>query len=991
MRILSCSLGCSGSVNTNDQFACGVTDVYVNQEIRVTFSQPVDINSVTNNSFQVIEVSSGKTPPGTFRVDSADSRVLIYRPSLSFDSTGNPIFGLTEGETYRLFVPGDSLDKLGPYVRSMSATDNSSRLFCTLVASRGIFDATPGAPRASVTVDVADVSSYDANNFPTNIFRNMPAKGAIDVFRNTDVRITFDDVMNPATLANPVTGTSATIEVLIDPDGDVTDPNDQIVVRGDYTITVDQGSNQTVVLFRPLGGFPSSGTDPPGGRKILVNLAPSIKDLGDNPLIQPGSTVFTIESIPFPTVDVTEAFDNNAFEDTIHSSNPWGGGMLRPGPGGGSGRLGDLFVPPGKTAFLKTGAEPFGSVLFQDEEVFNINNVVDVGDPSTFQVVGGVFEFARIVVASGGTLRITGPKPARLLVRGECIIQGKIDVSGGNAPLQNPIKWVGGTAGTAGPAGGAGGSGGARPDGENFTQLDPLNKLKLNNPNDPGPVDVNDPSQYGEVNGKPGGGISFPDTLNETSQVAFGDGGLAWPQPAVLPAPWDLLHFPASVADSVDSFPFEPFSLCQINAPGGVGGGGGHSLSGFTGTTEFLPALKIPPLPTEARGGDSADLALDAVARRLDPELGYLRGGSGGGGGGGHLQGTKVNGSLLNDCTVPVPLGNQLRIIEYIPSSGAGGGSAGGAVQVQSGNRVVINGTIDASGGNGGGAAAGNASQPGGGGAGGAVLLQGPIVQVQAIPSRININGGNGGQGLVGSQGGRGGPGLLRVESFLPFPAADVEASKTLPGIATLKTRYGNQTTIDAILSTGEWTPDTTGAGANSGAQSCWFSDRDLLDPNNPSETLQNFFQLAFEEDQPGANPGDPEILGWDMTLRLKGFANPQSYRGENDLTGPGGMSLEELFTSDFGTAPVIVRFQGAQAGGTLIQPCSVPLTGVSSPITGGTLTQWVKHPADLSTFFPEPAKTSNIFRFTVIWDSRDPNFSMIEGIEEIFVRVTPD
>ena len=73
--------------------ACGVTDVALNQELRITFSRPVDLASVNSQSFRVTD-ANGVTPPGEFLLDSNDASVLIYRPELSFDSSGNPVFGL---------------------------------------------------------------------------------------------------------------------------------------------------------------------------------------------------------------------------------------------------------------------------------------------------------------------------------------------------------------------------------------------------------------------------------------------------------------------------------------------------------------------------------------------------------------------------------------------------------------------------------------------------------------------------------------------------------------------------------------------------------------------------------------------------------------------------------------------------------------------------------------------------------------------------------
>jgi len=975
LTIVSCSLGCSSSNGTGGQFSCGITDVYLNQEIRVTFSQPLDLSSVSNNSFRMVEIRTGKTPPGTFRLDGVDPNVLIYRPQLTFDSTGNPIFGLTRDETYRLTIPGTAQGDLGPFIRSKTGEVLQTRLLCTLLASRGVFDAKPGRPRHTMTV--TRVQTYDANNKPET-FKEVAAAGANQVHRTSEIKLVFDDVMNPGTLVNPVQGTSNTITVKVDPDGDPNDPADQIAIDGEFSITLDQVNLKTTVLFRPTVGYPSSGSDLAKPRRIVVELSSTIADLGDNVLVTPGTTVFTPERIDFPIVEVDEQFLNTAFEDAVHGGSPWGNGQLTGGLGGGSGALGDLVIPAGETIVLRTDSEDFSAAIFSDPAVFNVGNVLD--PPVPFQVDGGIFEFARLLIEAGGRLRFEGPNPARLYVRGECIVQGTIDVSGAAGLAHDATSFAGGIAGSPGPGGGRGGDGGARPDGENWSPL-------LDNVSDPGPVDPTDPAQYALVNGQDGVGIPFPDATSPVL-VAAGFGGLAWPQPGALAAPNDLIHFPADRDDSLTSFPYSREVLCSINAPGGPGSGGAYARSGFGGSSYFIGVTIPPRVPIEA-GGDSALLALDDVARRLSPDSGHLRGGSGGGGGGAHLLQTRVNGLLLNDCTKTGS--GPLEVVEFVPYSGASGGSAGGALQAQAGRRLVLNGEINASGGDGGSTQANSLASPGGGGSGGAVLLQSPSVVVQSVPNRINVAGGIGGIGFNTNTaangralGGRAGPGLVRIEKQAPALVPEIEGTKVTPNEAALVSTYGPGASIRDVLSTGVWTGVGEGPSGLSGAQSCWFSERDLVDPDNPLEPIQNFFKLEFEED-------GVDELGWDMSVQLQGFADLQSYRGENDLTGPGGQSLQDLFGSDLGAAPVLVRFQGAKAIGTLSQPCNVKLTGLESPIIPGSLTGWVRHPRLLQTFHADPGLAPNIFRFMVIWDSNDPNYATLQAIDRIQIRVRPD
>lgn len=964
MAIQSCSLVCQNSSSApGSQFSCGITDVFLNQEIRVRFSNPIRASSVTGSTFQLVERDTGRAPPGDTSIDPGDPSTLIYRPRLTVDSSGNPIFGLTAGETYDLKIPGTLLDD-PPYISSQIGQLNSSRLFCTLVASRGVFDAKPGSPRVSVTVDRV---IRDGGGNPIGIEEGVPANGAVDVSSGTLITLVFDDVMNPATLVNTVDGESETILISVDPDGNTVDSTDQVDLAGFFTIRTDQQALETTVIFHPSAGLPSAGSEIPA-RKIVVLLRAQIFDLGGNALVNSGKFVFEPEKITFQEVEISESFESIVNEDSIRSGNDWGPSVLGKGPGGGSGRLGDLVVLPGEVVELDTDSEDF--VDIDDLEMFNPDNVID--RPTPLVVEGGVFEFSRMRIDAGGTLRFRGTNAARVYVRGEAVIQGLIDVAGTSAVIHSANDLEGGVGGDPGPGGGAGGNGGMRPDGTNFTLVG-----GVRNP-DAGPEDVLDPATYDRVNGQTGGGIPFPSTLVPAPTfVCFGGGGFSWPQPSLAnPA----LHMP-SVGTDVAGMQFEKLQECRTVTPGAPGGGAAYALPGKPGVPVFggilsSPVTQAPSTP----GGDSADLEIDESVRSLSPEIGLLRGGGGGGGGGAHLQRTQINGVQLFDCSIPIPAGSPSSISLYLAHSSAAGGGGGGALQITGGSRVILNGLINASGGDGGSgffppppSSPEDFAQAGGAGAGGAVLLQGPQILIQSVPGRIDISGGLGGEGtgnpfpIQPSRGGDGSPGFLRMEAD-NAPSIAIESPKVVPTEATLQAQYGSGVEVEDIISTAVWTPLAEPPSGMSGAQSCW-----LRPPGN-------FFELQFEED--GAE------LGWDMRLKLAGTATPQSYRGPN-IVFP--QPLEQVFGTQFGSSPLIIRFQGARARGTLVDPCSVPETGVDSPLETDSLSDWVSHPAELNDFHQDSGLTPNIFRFVIVWDRSQPGFDLIESIEDIRVRALPD
>ncbi|MFJ9317332.1 RHS repeat-associated core domain-containing protein [Pimelobacter simplex] len=149
------------------------------------------------------------------------------------------------------------------------------------------------------------------------------------------------------------------------------------------------------------------------------------------------------------------------------------------------------------------------------------------------------------------------------------------------------------------------------------------------------------------------------------------------------------------------------------------GGGGGHKTDGQPGQGASGPVGQ----PGLASG--TPDFAMVGSD--------YLEGSGGGGGGGG--------GGVLG--------------------VGGAGGNGGGFVHI-SADRIVVNGTITATGRDGG--AAGTNSAGGGGGGGGGIWLTASGVEL-ATPTVINVDGGAGGSGQNNRLGGAGAPGRIRIDA----------------------------------------------------------------------------------------------------------------------------------------------------------------------------------------------------------------------------------
>jgi hypothetical protein len=176
-------------------------------------------------------------------------------------------------------------------------------------------------------------------------------------------------------------------------------------------------------------------------------------------------------------------------------------------------------------------------------------------------------------------------------------------------------------------------------------------------------------------------------------------------------------------------------------------------------------------------------------------------------------------------------------------------------------------------------------------------------------------------------------------------------------------------------LSVGTWQRQRVLPESFSGSQSCWM------------RPTGNFLQLDFVED--GA--GD---FGWNVDMILDTGGGPQTvaYRGSSIF---GGMSPEEfwgqLFDSELGPgemgAPFVVRFQGAKSKGPLTDPCNVNPDDPSGPVVVGSLTPWVRHPAELNEFSPQP----DMVRFLILFDASHADIAQIKGVTNLAIRAQPN
>jgi len=1028
MFVESCSLGCNNGSDGGQVF-CQIINAFENQEISVLFSEAVDPVSVDASTFRVVEVGGGTSPGGQFLIDPANARRLIFRPSLSFDSNGSPVFGFKNNTSYQVIIPGEAQGDNPPFIRSVGGQANQSRLQCTIFTDQGVQDPVPGRPTVEIFVDL--VTSFDMSGNPATIAEDqiltMDPADSIDGLSVSELTFVFSEIMNPATIADNVTTTSNTIRVDSDADGLVGTDADRTAVEGSYIVIVDQATLSTMAVFTPSLGFPSGGLEGvPPTKPIYVRLLNSVADVVGNTVTDSADGVtygFFPQRRTFAPIELPraggETFDLSAgmagsIEDAERSSAAWGGGMLSRAKGGGSGRLGDLVVASGETVVLNTDSTIFpmpGQVIdFLGNEV--AGEYPGQG-ANTIEITDGGFEFGRVMVESGGILRFEGDNPARLYSRGPLTIAngGLVDVSG-KTPLQHDSSialpsagkrvFDDGTGtfvaediitpfGEGGPGASDGGYGADRFDhtgrplilGLAAGASDALDITMANG----GP---------GITNGRNGGGVGGTAAGRGLGGTRFPNGSL----PSVdhnMAGNLETLNYNAIVG--VD---------CYARQVGGSGSGGGFALLGGKGqSASAFPIAEFPPgaqnLPPATQPGSLDNLLVPAnetnagyFVRRLEYFSGLLYGGAGGGGGGNHPYETRVSApnEMCYDSTATMDV--------WHDHSGAPGGGGGGAIQIRSGSSVSIDGVVDASGGDGGSGAEtpeynlnfGKYAMPGGAGSGGGIMLGAPMIAIGNQTGRLDVSGGRGGStnfvefpAEVLALGGDGGPGLIRIE--------DTAGTITRPDLAPWISPagdVGNNFGLEWIsVAAGGWSPAKRRRPESmSGSVSCWVRPEG------------DFLFINYDSDM-GVASADQ---GWNIDIIYKADLQVPEvlipFRGDN-MVGAGITNFEALFGNLFNRdlpentgSPLTVRFQGARiTAATGTEFCGFEID--HPDIQVGSVTPWVEHPDELNAFLPAP----NAFRFSITFDRSVPPYATnggnptqapaVLGVTNLLIKASPE
>ncbi|MEZ5978921.1 MAG: Ig-like domain-containing protein [Planctomycetota bacterium] len=983
-RILSCSLGCTSPAGGS--ISCSLSEVFQNQTLSFEFNKPVDPTSLSTTTVRVSRLDSGQVVPSLIEVDPVNPRKVNFRAKIAIGSDGEYAPGFEAFKTYRVFIRDTSL---GTTVRATDGGGNSTRLECFVSATKGVLDTQPGPPSVQPFVEALDPVSKA-------VISSEPADGAVDVPQVARIRLEFDQIMDAGTLIDTVTGTSPTVKVRFDEDGDPGTIFDQVELPGVYGLAFDEAAGKTNFVFLPNPEFPSAGSDLLEPHKVIVSVSAGARDITGLPLTNPQTAVFAPVAADVPPVEVVDRFSGQTPIDLRGSSSVGEGfvivggayqGRVLPVYGGGSGELGNLVVRSGETVVLSTGPtipsrfgprlavgpiDSFGLITTEEEEIVAYQARTDTIDDYflsmalpgeiPLEVDDGVFEFASLVIESGATLRFVGEVPARVFVRGIARVDGTISARGENGAQHLSTAGQGGSGARAGLGAGAGGDGGDRPDQAGGLLAAGGAFRGFNHPSG-ATVDVTGAA----VDGRGGAAVGTD---------GGSGGGISWPP--VFPGPSTLDLGSLSTSGFLNL-------ICSAVEVGATGAGGSYSTSGSAGTYQTpAPAFGVPPAPPAAIA--STDL-LRADEIDLDPDRGgTLLGGAGGGGGGAGIQGTTTNGNPANMC-LPNPPALFLVINGYLDGSGGGGGAGGGAFQFQAGRSMTLGGLVDVRGGTGSGIPLcipvndGCWMAPGGGGSGGALLLQTRTVDFGSATNVLDVRGGAGGvNGNTLSRGGDGGAGIMRIETLpqLQFSALSAAIQPKTGGVG--------QPATDDVVSIGEFAPPTQGPGRFSGFTSCW---------QRPDSGL---FGFDFAPDD--FSDADPANWNYAWNLRVElDTGEVVDWRGDSGpINDEFGMDLATLSGNSVGSSPLVVRFQGLRFLLSAQDPCNVDETLLGGgTVEDDSLTAWLASPDELDTYWgqfvsPEiaDARRPNAFRVQIIFDPEAPNADRIDSVVEYTVTVQP-
>jgi hypothetical protein len=845
-----CSLGCNGTSFSRSQH-------FANQDLSFTFNDDVDPASVNLSSISIIDENSGAQPTGTFIVSGP---TVVFRPSL-IESPSGLQYGFNNGTTYRLTVNDETSVNV---VRSLKGRLNQTVLSGE-ISIDGTTDLVPGDPSlVSMTPDPTSLTAPSTRNFNLQLVFNdimqtlllaNPDTGestlitvqTYDASTDTTIEIpgTFSSVVDRDDLTTTVTfvpsvqypsasGGTRTLQVALSAqisdimNNTISNPGLRVLqlldvaetpgtLTEDFSDTSQLDSSASVLgLWSASAGNLDSGQDPltskhlGGSSGVLGDFAPSpgVLSINTNNQTQFFSSILNEQVIvpggffPFSSLNLTqgvlisagganplrliaqgslilEGSINISGEDAAnHTGKAFYGGFVA-GNGAAYGEL-DGDENTGQIFESTHGASEEGAIGTED--------FLKGGDPGTGQLTagsggkGGDSWYANSIVAFGDAYFTTFQASwAQWIETGLTPGATRYDPGrSGDQYLGTNGEGVGGTPVTGAP--------GSAPD----------NLLS----------DWNNGSGMGSwawpplSNTIPGGQVrTHNNGPHSIHRSRGGGGGGYWTDGARGQHFVNTIEDPA--IDGLGNF-LAPDFVPEIDEASGT-----FEFNGLESGADRFPWDLNAAVSGQINDASGGEFIAAVNQETLDPESGFLLGGSGGGG-----AGMGQHGSIEDRQQ-----GIEGQIGSWRTSPGGGGGAGGGAIQIYAGSDMTLSGEVLARGGDG---ATSEFVQSipyadpaailygppgdagGGGGSGGAVLIE-SLGSLAIVDEAIAVDGGLGGRGAVGNHGGDGGSGLVRFNTAtgsetlielqrMVAPDSAVDSAQnngsSLPNVGTVSTAY---------------------------------------------------------------------------------------------------------------------------------------------------------------------------------------------------------
>ncbi|MBL8899198.1 MAG: hypothetical protein JNM84_16280, partial [Planctomycetes bacterium] len=723
--VLCLATSCADSDSSGKRFCLTSTGDLVdgarwaaNRPIELRFDRPIDFGTVGPETVRIFELGSGVPARGRYALaEDGEGRVLLFQPSCPLDAALRDT-GLARGARYRLALPGGK----GPRARVVRSRDGAPLSLGRVLdfdieddPSRAFVDPLPGAgPR----VIAASLGSEPIFPDPRPGTHSEPFVIAANTFAEPaePLVLHFDQPLHP----RAANFSASNLRLALRDAQGV-----EVPVPVHTTLVESCGRFGATVMLSPIGALPS-------GERLVLQVGAELEDLvGERSaeLREPFALRVATRTEPvvfdrlFEELGTAASFDEESVQ--VEPRATWS---------------------PRERALRATSGFPDEALASEFDWVVRGVQILDtssdlITDASSGRVQlveNGVVHVRSLRIEAGAVLYAQGPLPLQIWCAGDAVIDGVLDLNGGNALLSGgfPCRSRGSHSGGVGRASGGDGGDGA----PEATRSSPRGGAG------------NGPYQLREGGG--GGGVSACfGPANVTNPRAAGGGGGTWRE-----------------------------SICSSSQPtapglegrcGRNGNGRGQSCEGTAVASGGSAGSEI--FRDADATNDFFGLRIDAAAgSAVEGEVARLQGGQGGGGGGNGIYWSTCMNPYWNNRTLPN---------RFCDLKGGGGGGGAGALGLRCLGVLNVRGIVRANGGNGARPDFSTGSDPaggsGGGGAGGLVVLM-SATRIELVGATLEARGGlgpwvNGSSQQEGS-GGHGGAGLIQLH--VPDPSRNLLASQ---------------------------------------------------------------------------------------------------------------------------------------------------------------------------------------------------------------------